>query len=162
VNTRHEFEEANMKLLESKSRLHDTKNNADNETRKFDSISADFKNQRGLVEYNYKKKIEDLTNEKNKLANTISELGGHLEDMKKAHNTVIENKNKIAQGIKLNMESLSQYFSEQLTDVQKKLQDQIRNITDKWEGEGNRTEHLKTYEEYVKTYDINLTKEFNK
>jgi chromosome segregation ATPase len=159
---RQEFEEANMKLLETKGRLYDTKNNAENEMRKFDSIRADFQNQRGLVEYNYKKKIEDLTNEKNKLANTINELNTHLDDMKKSHNTVIENKNKITQGIKSNMESLSQYFSEQLTEVQKKLQDQIKNITDKWEGEGNRTEHLKTYEDYVKTYDINLTKEFNK
>jgi polyhydroxyalkanoate synthesis regulator phasin len=151
-----------MKLQETKARLLDTRNNSENEAKKFDAIASDFKNQRGLVEYNYKKKIDDLTNEKNRQNNTINDLNNHLEEMRKAHFQVIEAKNKIAQGVKTNMEELSKYFSEQLSDVQKRLQDQIKTITEKWEGENNRTEHLKTYEEYVNAYDLNLTKEFNK
>jgi hypothetical protein len=51
------------------------------------------------------------------------------------------------------MDELSKFFSTQLAEIQKNLQEQIDKISNKWET--NITEHLKKYEDHVKKYDIN-------
>jgi hypothetical protein len=132
----------------------------DNETRKFEGITSDFKNQNRLVEYNYTKKINDLINEKNKKDNSIKITQQKLDENKKDHESILEKKIEIGHGIKQNMEDLSKHFSKQLSEIQLKLQEQIDNITKKWEGDDNVTEHLKNYENYVKTYDIDLNKDY--
>ena len=81
-----------------------------------------------------------------------------MEDMKTEHLNKMDNKNKMSQQITTLMNELSKFFSDQLSDIQNNLQQQITKISDKWEGDI--TEHLKKYEEHVKKYDMN--KDLNK
>ncbi len=160
MKSRTEYEEGFSKLLEAKTKLIDMQSIRENETRKFEGITSDFKNQNKLVEYNYTKKIKDLESEKNKKYATIKSLQQKLDEMKREHDNVLEKKIEIGHGIKQNMEELSKHFSRQLSDIQLRLQEQIDNITKKWEGDDNVTEHLKNYENYVKSYDIDLNNDY--
>lgn len=153
-------EDAYSKLLDAKSKLLDMNSIKDIENRKFEGITSDFKNQNRLVEHNYTKKINDLTTEKNKKDITIKSLNYKLEEMKREHENILEKKIEIGHSIKTNMEELSKHFSKQLSEIQFKLQEQIDNITKKWEGDDNVTEHLKNYENFVKTYDMELNKDY--
>jgi len=160
VKARSEYQEAYGKLLDYKSKMNDISSTNENEIRKFDDISSDFKNQYRLVEYNYTKKIQELNNEKNKKISIINSLNQRLDDMKREHDNVLDKKIQIGHAIKQNMEELSKHFSQQLSEIQNRLQVQIDNITNKWEGDDNVTEHLKNYEEYVKSYDLDLNKDY--
>lgn len=131
----------------------DMKNIKDSETNKFVSIRSDFDNQNVLVKKNYKSKIDNLTAiEKERLEN-IASLNAKLEEMKNEHNKQMDLKNKMSVQIRTNMDELSKFFSDQLSEIQNNLQVQIDKISNKWET--NITEHLKKYEEHVRKYDIN-------
>jgi len=153
VNTKKNYEETKKKLLEAKARLEDIKNIKDNEDKKFDAISSDFKNQKGLMEMNYTDKIQTLENIKKDKILTIQNLENKSVEMKAEHQAKLDAKNKLSQNIKNNMDELSKFFSTQLAEIQKNLQEQIDKISNKWET--NITEHLKRYEDHVKKYDIN-------
>lgn len=133
--------------------MNDVKNLHDREDRNFDSISSDFKNQKGLVEINYTDKIQVLEGIKTDKNNLIISLYAKLDEMKSKHSDEIDKKNKHSLHIRTQMDDMSKFFSEQLGEIQKHLQDQIEKISTKWET--NITEHLKRYEDHVKNYDIN-------
>ena len=139
--------------MESKSRLQDIKNIRENENKKFDAISSDFKNQKGLMEMNYTDKIQALENIKKEKISTIQNLENKSADMRLDHQTKLEAKNKLSQNIKNNMDELSKFFSIQVAEIQKNLQEQIDKISNKWET--NITDHLKRYEDHVKKYEVN-------
>lgn len=153
MQSRRQCEETKQRLAEAKARLNDTKNMKDKENNKFDSISSDFKNQKGLVEINYTDKIQALEGTKNDRINLILSLNTKIDEMKTEHTNNMDQKNKMSLHIRNNMDEMSKFFSEQLGEIQKHLQDQIDKISTKWET--NITEHLKRYEDHVKKYDIN-------
>jgi hypothetical protein len=153
VNVKGNYDETKKKLLEAKARLQDIKNVKENEDKKFDAISSDFKNQKGLMEMNYTDKIQALENIKKEKILTIQSLEQKSVEMKTEHQAKLDAKNKLSQNIKNNMDELSKFFSTQLAEIQKNLQEQIDKISNKWET--NITEHLKRYEDHVKKYDIN-------
>jgi TPP-dependent trihydroxycyclohexane-1,2-dione (THcHDO) dehydratase len=130
--------------------LGDIKNLKERENKKFDSISSDFKNQKGLMEINYTDKIQTLEGIKSERINTIASLNSKIEEMKLEHLSKIDQKTKISMQIKNNMDELSKFFSDQLSEIQNNLKSQINTITDKWGN--NITEHLKRYEDHVKKY----------
>jgi hypothetical protein len=153
VNVKKNYDETKKKLLETKARLQDIKNIKENEDKKFDAISSDFKNQKGLMEMNYTDRIQALENIKKEKILTIQNLEQKSVEMKTDHQAKLDAKNKLSQNIKNNMDELSKFFSTQLAEIQKNLQEQIDKISNKWET--NITEHLKRYEDHVKKYDIN-------
>jgi hypothetical protein len=140
-------------LMEAKQTLMNAQSIKDNESNKFDSIRSDFENQNILVKKNYKSKIDNLQQTEKEKIDHIAFLNTKLEDMKREHDSEVDQKNKMSVKIRTNMDELSKFFSEQLSEIQNNLQLQIDKISTKWET--NITEHLKKYEDHVKKYDIN-------
>jgi hypothetical protein len=105
------------------------------------------------MEINYTDKIQALENIKKERLQTIQNLENKKSEMNAEHSTKLEAKNKLSVNIKNNMDELSKFFSIQLGEIQRNLQEQIDKISNKWET--NITEHLKKYEDHVKKYDIN-------
>jgi hypothetical protein len=105
------------------------------------------------MEINYTDKIQALENIKKERLQTIQNLENKTTEMKSEHQAKLETKTKLSSNIKNNMDELSKFFSVQLGEIQRNLQEQIDKISNKWET--NITEHLKKYEDHVKKYDIN-------
>ncbi len=139
-------------MMESIGRKGDVKNKKSNEESKMVSIIADFGNYTSLVQRNYKARSDDLRQAKEEKEDRIKELEAKLEEMKTNHNNEMEARNKTANDIKTNMDSLSTFFSTQLTEIQTNLQGQINKISAKWET--NFTEHMEKYKDHVKKYDV--------
>ena len=139
-------------MMEVKSRLLDIKNTKENEVIKFSSIKSDFDNNLLLVKKNYKTKIDELkliTDDKDRI---LAHLTAKLEEMKNDFNGKMDQRNKTSALIRQNMEDLSKFFSNQLSEIQNNLETQIDKISGKWET--NLSSHLKYFDEYAKKYDL--------
>lgn len=102
---------------------------------------------------NFLKEEERIRSEK------IAKLKETINTMNENHKKEIQKKLNMLSMIRTNMESLSKFFSEQLSKIQKNLSSQINEISKNWEI--NISEHLKRYEEGIKdSILIKITKLF--
>ena len=97
-------------------------------------------------------KIKDLDAKIAERKNKIDNLNGTLEQMKQEHEKRLEEKNEMFKEIKVQMETLSNEFSKQLSDIQKELKEQTEKVSQKWEH--NPSDHIKSFEKEVQKYDI--------
>ena len=72
--------------------------------------------------------------------------------MKIEYEPRLEEKNDMFKEIKVQMETLSNEFSKQLSDIQKELKDQTDKVSQKWEH--NPSDHIKSFEKEVQKYDV--------
>lgn len=134
-------------------RYEDLRNIHSYEDEKFNAVGADFKNQKKLVEINYNEKLNFLKEEERIRSEKIAKLKDTINVMNENHKKEIQKKQNMLSMIRTNMESLSKFFSEQLSKIQKNLSSQINEISKNWEI--NISEHLKRYEEGIKRFNIN-------
>jgi len=138
--------------MEAIGRRVDVKNYKTNEESKMLSIIADFSNNTSQVQRNYNARLKELKNLKQEKDNKKALLNSKIDEIKAEHMTQMELRNKLSNEIKLNMDSLSAFFSSQLSDIQTNLQNQIDKISSKWET--NFTEHMEKYKDHVKKFDV--------
>lgn len=139
--------------MEVIQRYEDLRNIHSYEDEKFNAVGADFKNQKKLVEINYNEKLNFLKEEERIRSEKIAKLKDTINVMNENHKKEIQKKQNMLSMIRTNMESLSKFFSEQLSKIQKNLSSQINEISKNWEI--NISEHLKRYEEGIKRFNIN-------
>ena len=144
--------DAVKRLEEARTRYLEVEKFKDNEKNKYSAIESDFIHQNALITKNFNEKKEELRIEKEKRDNKIKELKDELARMKTEHEKKIAQKNEMFKQIKTSMENLSSEFSKQLSDIQKELKEQTEKVSQKWEK--NPSEHIQTFAEEVKNYDI--------
>lgn len=105
------------------------------------------------MEINYNEKLNFLKEEERIRSEKIAKLKDTINVMNENHKKEIQKKQNMLSMIRTNMESLSKFFSEQLSKIQKNLSSQINEISKNWEI--NISEHLKRYEEGIKRFNIN-------
>lgn len=144
--------ESVRRLEEARTRFFEVCRLKGNENEKFEMIKNDFKHQQQLIQRNFEEKKAELNKEKEKRIGKKKDLEEKLDKMKQEHDKRMEDKDKMFKEIKTQMESLSQDFSNELTEIQKELKNQTEKVSQKWEK--NPAEHIKTFEKEVEKYDI--------
>jgi DNA anti-recombination protein RmuC len=139
-------------MIEAIARRNEVKNHRLNEDLKFQSIIADFANNTSLNLRTYKGRLDELKEIKEEKEKRIDALNEKMKQMQEEYERQMEIRKATSNEIKNNMDSLSTFFSSQLTEIQSNLQNQIDKISTKWET--NFTEHMEKYKDHVKKYDI--------
>ena len=145
-------EDAVKKMEEARTRFLEVNQFKQNELTKYRSIESDFSHQNQLMAKISLEKIKDLDAKIAERKNKIDNLNGTLEQMKQEHEKRLEEKNEMFKEIKVQMETLSNEFSKQLSDIQRELKEQTEKVSQKWEH--NPSDHIKSFEKEVQKYDI--------
>jgi chromosome segregation ATPase len=139
-------------MEEARTRFLEVNQFKQNELTKYRSIESDFSHQNQLMAKISSEKIKDLDTKIAERKNKIDNLNGTLEQMKQEHEKRLEEKNEMFKEIKVQMETLSNEFSKQLSDIQRELKEQTEKVSQKWEH--NPSDHIKSFEKEVQKYDI--------
>lgn len=122
------------------------------EKKKFDAVGSDYKNQKLLLEANFKSDLLYLKNEHKNKTNKIQELSNKKDEINANNKKEMEEKENMLANIKTNMDQLSKFFSDQLGEIQKSLQDQLTEISKTFNI--SISDQLKKNEEKIISYDL--------
>lgn len=115
----------------------------ENQKENFSCIEADIEHQLVLLNNNTDQEKKKLDKKIRELQNKKTELTDEKNRLNEEHNKAMNEKNDKIANLKTQMKELSQEFSNQLSTIQKELQDQTRKVSEKWEHKAS--SHIQTF-----------------